>query len=509
MAQATGASINLSSIGATVSTVEAFKIYVDGVETPLESLLESLLNEAPLAASAVSEVTDEDTVLIGMIEASDANGDALAYSVDQGPAHGALTLNGATGEYSYAPDANFAGTDTFKVVISDGRGGTTTQDVTVTVAAVNDAPTLAAAASIAANEDQAVSGNVVASDVEGQALTWAVESGPSTGVLSLNAATGHYTYTPSANAHGVDAFRISVTDSAGAVTYQDVTVAVAPMNDAPVAAAAQALSVGEDGSVAGSVGATDVDGDALSYAVSSGPAHGAVALNAATGAFAYTPDANFNGADAFTILVSDGNGGTVAQNVSISVSAVNDAPVAAAGASLATTEDQSVNGVVAAIDADGDALTWSMSVAPQHGWLTLNAATGAYTYTPAANYQGTDAFQVTVSDGQGGSSVHNVSVSIGDVNDAPTAAPTSTISTSENSAVGGAVTAFDADGDALSYAVSQGPAHGAVSLNAATGAYTYTPTANYNGADAFEITVSDGNGGTRRAERDGRRQRRQ
>ena len=217
-------------------------------------------------------------------------------------------LDAATGQYTYTPGANFNGSDSFQVNVADPSGAFTTQTVTVGVAAVNDAPVIAATSvAISTNEDTSISGAVVASDVDGDVLGYAVATGPAHGALVLDAATGQYTYTPGSNFNGSDSFQVKVADPSGAFTTQTVNVGVAAVNDAPVIAAASvAVSTNEDTSISGAVVASDVDGDVLGYAVATGPAHGALVLEAATGQYTYTPGANaVLGDDALLVGATD------------------------------------------------------------------------------------------------------------------------------------------------------------------------------------------------------------
>lgn len=100
----------------------------------------------------------------------------------------------------------------------------------------------------------------------------------------------------------------------------------APANAAPTMASVQLLSVDEDHSVKGSVGATDSDGNTLTHVVTSGPANGALTIDPKTGDFVYTPAENFSGTDSFEVEVTDGNGGSVRQVVTVEVNAVADTP---------------------------------------------------------------------------------------------------------------------------------------------------------------------------------------
>ncbi|MGE0054484.1 MAG: cadherin-like domain-containing protein [Hyphomicrobium sp.] len=103
------------------------------------------------------------------------------------------------------------------------------------------------------------------------------------------------------------------------------------LNHAPAADANVALMANEDTAISGNVGATDADGDALSYAVSSGPVNGTLTLDAATGAYVYKSAGNCCGSDGFDIMVSDGRGGETMQHVDVAIAAVADAPTLSVG----------------------------------------------------------------------------------------------------------------------------------------------------------------------------------
>ena len=327
-AQTTTGAVTLSSIGLTLSGIEFLSIRVDGVLTSIEDLY-AFGNQAPVSAATASASTDEDTSVGGFIVASDPNGDALTWTALEGPTHGSLALDALTGQYTYTPTANFNGSDSFQVAIQDRFGATAVQTVSVGVAAVNDAPITNDVAAIGTDEDTSITGQVVASDIDGDILGFAVAQDPANGTLSLNVSTGEYTYIPAANFNGSDSFKVVVADPSGATAVQTITVGVAAVNDAPVADAAAALSTNEDNSVSGAVAASDVDGETLGYAVAQGPSNGTVTLNTATGEYTYAPAANFAGGDSFDVAVADASGATRLQRVSVTVSAVADVPTLA------------------------------------------------------------------------------------------------------------------------------------------------------------------------------------
>ena len=322
-AQTSGPSLTLSALGVTISNIEQVKIFLDGVEKPLSSFL----NVAPVAEADVSITTDEDVPFSGQIAATDADGDALAYAVQNAPSHGTLTLNASTGAYVYTPSANFHGSDSFKVTVTDPSGLQVVQTVAVGVTSVNNAPTAAANVSLTTDEDTVVAGTVVATDLDGDTLAYALQNAPSHGTLTLDASTGQYVYTPGANFNGSDSFRVAIADPSGASVVQTVTVGVAPVNDAvTVAQANVSFTTQEDKAVSGQVVATDIDGDTLSWSIDTAPSHGTVALDAATGKYIYTPTANYSGTDVFHVAVTDPSGTRALQRVELTISPVADQP---------------------------------------------------------------------------------------------------------------------------------------------------------------------------------------
>ncbi|WP_184470989.1 Ig-like domain-containing protein, partial [Pedobacter sp. AK013] len=365
----------------------------------------------------------------------------------------------------------------------------TASTVPATVNITDNRAPVATVPAITTNEDTPVNGTITASDPDGNPLSYTVTTPPVHGTVTLNP-DGTYTYTPAPNYNGTDAFTVTVSDGKGGTVTVTVPVTVNPVNDAPVATA-PAITTNKNTPVNGTITASDVDGDPLTFTVTTPPAHGTVVVNA-DGTYTYTPANNYSGTDVFIVTVSDGKGGTVTVTINVTVNPTNVAPVATAPA-VTTPEDTPVNGKITATDADGDPLTFTVSTPPAHGTVVVNAD-GTYTYTPAPNYNGPDTFTVTVSDGKGGITTVTISVTVTPVNDAPVATSPA-ITTPQNTAANGTITASDVDGDPLTFTVTTPAAHGTVVVNA-DGTYTYTPTPGYVGNDTFTVTVSDGKGGT-------------
>ncbi|MDO0978185.1 beta strand repeat-containing protein, partial [Mycolicibacterium frederiksbergense] len=450
------------------------------------------VNDAPVAVGDTVS-TDEDTQLNGNVltNDSDVDGDTLTATLVDGPTNGTLTLN-ADGSFTYTPDADFNGADSFTYTAGDGTATSSTATVSITVNPVNDAPA-AAGDSFTTDEDTQLAGNVLTNDtdIDGDTLTATLVTGPTSGTLTLNA-DGSFTYTPAANYNGADSFTYTASDGTATSSFVTVAITVNAVNDAPVTVG-DTVSTDEDTALTGNVlsNDSDVDGDTLTATLVDGPTNGTLTLNT-DGSFTYTPAANYNGADSFTYTASDGTANSSVATVSITVSPVNDTPVAADD-TVSTDEDTTLTGNVLSNDTDndGDTLTATLVDGPTNGTLTLNPD-GSFTYTPTANYNGADSFTYTSSDGTATSSTATVTITVNAVNDTPVTAADS-FTTDEDTALTGNVLANDSDvdGNTLTATLVDGPTNGTLTLNP-DGSFTYTPDANFNGADSFTYTAGDG-----------------
>lgn len=391
----------------------------------------------------------------------------------------------------YQPVANSNAPVTLTMVTDDqgnsGSGGalSDTDTAMILLQPVNDAP-VALGNSHVTPEDTPVAGRIVASDVDGDALTFALVGQPGNGTVVLNA-DGTYVYTPNADFSGSEIFEIVIDDGHGGATTVAVTVTVTPVNDSPVGRDTT-ITAKEDLPVSGTLpAATDPEGDPLTYGLGSPPAHGTVVVNA-DGTYTYTPNPDYNGSDSFTYTVSDGTN-TVTYTVSVNVTPVDDRPVGSDD-NVATDEDTPISGrLPVAVDPDGDPLTYGLGSQAGHGTVTVNAD-GTYTYTPSLNYNGADSFTYTVNDGTS-TVTYTVFINVRPVNDAPVGSNADIEVQEGTSVVGKLPVATDAEGDPLTYGVGSQPGHGTVTVNA-DGTYAYTPAPGYSGPDSFTYSVSDG-----------------
>jgi large repetitive protein len=479
----------------------------------------TFFNRSPSAAADVY-TTSEDVGLSGNVltdgtDDTDADGDELTATLATGPAHGDVTLN-PDGSFTYTPDANYSGADTFTYTVSDEAGGwhlhgllglfrtdrghTDTATVTVNITAVNDAPVAVDDTATIAENTQA-SGNVLTndSDVDSNSLTAALGTGPAHGTAVVNA-NGTFTYTPVADFDGTDTFTYTVSDGA-ATDSGTVTVTVTPAQGAPDAVDDTATVAEDSGFSVIDVLAndTDADGDDLQITLATFPVNGDAFTN--NGTVSYRPFANFSGTETFTYSISDGSSSDTA-TVTVTVGAANDMPVTS-GDAYAVAEDGMLTvagpGVLGNdTDLDGDPLTAVLSSDATNGTLDLNSD-GSFSYTPNANFTGTDSFMYYANDGTTDSNPSFVNITVTATNDAVIARDDANTTTA-NIPVGGNVLTNDIDEN------PDGPAEpltitttgliattggGSVTM-ASDGTYNYNPATDFAGADTFQYTVTDG-----------------
>jgi PKD repeat protein len=329
------------------------------------------------------------------------------------------------------------------------------------------------------------------SDADFDLLTAVLDTGPSNGFLTLNG-DGSFEYIPNAGYNGPDGFTYHANDGTANSNSATVVITVNPANNnAPIAADDSATT---DEDIAATINVlandSDVDGDTLTVDSVTQGSNGTVTANGND--VTYTPAVNFNGSDSFSYTVSDGNGGTDTATVSVTINAVNDAPIAADD-SATTDEDVAKTIDVLANDTDIDSVSLTVDSATQgsNGIVVNNGAN--VTYAPSADFNGTDSFTYTVSDGNGGTNTATVNITIIPVNDPPMANDDS-ISTPENTPVIIDVAANDTDVDGnldtTTTNLTISPLNGSTN-NHGDGTFTYTPNLDFSGSDNFDYEICD------------------
>jgi uncharacterized repeat protein (TIGR01451 family) len=257
--------------------------------------------------------------------------------------------------------------------------------------------------SVNATEDTPASITLSASDQDNDPLTWSIASAPTHGTLSGSGSS--VTYTPALNYNGPDSFTFKVNDGFVDSDVATVTIAVASVNDLPVANP-QSVSLPQNSSLGILLTGTDSENSVLTYAVASSPAHGSLSGTGAN--LTYTPQAGYSGTDAFTFTVNDGLGTSAAATVSITVTPVNSAPVLVTPIADVSVTDQSTSSVLnlAATFSDantpyGDTLVYSTVSNSNPSLVTTSWATSTLTLGLAAGAGGFATLTVRATDSQG------------------------------------------------------------------------------------------------------------
>lgn len=313
-------------------------------------------------------------------------------------------------------------------------------------------------------------------DPDGDTLTVTRAVAPGHGVELL--AGGVVRLTPATDVYGNVDITYDINDGVNFLTRR-VIVSVRPVNDAPVGVG-DTLAVVRRGNFA--LRASDIEHDSLSYEVVTRPAHGT--LEGAAPALGYLANLGFVGEDAFTFRVFDGTAWSEPATFHLQVAA-GSAPQAFDG-SAAGAEEVVLPLTLGSRDDYGDPLEFTIVTPPAHG--TLDGTAPNLRYTPAADFNGADSLQFSVSDGLQSSNVATVTIQIAPVNDVPVANPQSVAAT-EDTAVPVTLTGSDVDGNAVVFEVKTLPQHGMLSAVGST--RTYTPAANYHGPDSFTFVARD------------------
>ena len=484
-----------------------FVLTVEASDGEVTSLAEVIVNitdqpEAPIVADETFTIVENSATgtVVGTVTGSDPDGDALTYSITAGNDLGGFAIDAITGELTVADVAviDFEQTPVFTLTVaaSDGQlSGTGTVTVNLTDVDDNAAPVIADQ-SFDLPENSAAGtqvGTVVASDPESSTLTYSVTAGNDAGAFSIDGSSGllsvvddstlDFEVTPS--------IELTVSVSDGDLSSEAlIIINLSDVNESP-AIESQAFSIAEnadDGSSVGSVSATDPDGEALSFSITSGNDAGGFTIDSSTGLITVN-DArvlDFETSPNFNLLVEVTDGSfVVSALMSVTLSDVAEAPaVDSQTFEIAENSDEGTSvGTVVATDPEGDQISFAVTAGNDAGGFTINAATGELTVADASvlDFETTPEFALTVqvSDGSLTASA-TITIVLTDVdeNRAPEISDQS-FDIPENSANGtsvGSVVAADPDGDDITFSITAGNTSGGFDINTTTG----------------EITVADG-----------------
>ena len=439
------------------------------------------------------------------VTANDGDPDSLTDPIDRSldwikftnPTNGIVTNFGISGTFTYSPNNGFIGSDSFQYYAVDHCGLYDIATVYLTVVAVNLDPTANDQLINSLSEDVAYSGSLsqLAIDPENDPLTFQLVTAPNSGAITINA-NGTYTYTPSPNFTGNSSFTYQACDAVGQCDQGIVNLVVNNVDNDPPQLLNDNKIINEDTPTNVAVATNDTDDTAaLSYSVFSQGAHGTVGLVSATGIFSYAPAANYSGLDSFVIQACDGVNCSTSI-VYMQINEINDAPTALPF-TITINEDNSTQGSFTSItDIEPGALVFTAPQGNSISGLSINS-NGTYSYTPAANYFGTQSITIQGCDSQNLCATSTLTIQVNPVNDLPVVF-NDNFSIQEDQVLQGALSIGETDTESpsLTYTVAAGTTTGSLALNP-NGAFTYTPVTNWFGTESISISVCDGDGGCR------------
>ncbi|BDX07891.1 putative Ig domain-containing protein [Planctobacterium marinum] len=462
----------------------------NAVDTQSFTITVANTNDAPVINSTAITSVNEDSIYSYTLAVTEVdNGDTVSLAATTLPSW--LSFDSSTGILSGTPLNSDVGSHPVVLTATDTSNAVDTQSFTITVVNTNDAPIISGtpATEVAVGDNYSfVPG---ASDDDNDSLSFSSTNLPS--FLQLSPSNGEISGTPGREDIGTYTdIVVSVSDGTVTSSLAGFTLTVVDSNEAPVIEQGESITVNmsEDGSptaFALSLSATDVNDDSLTWSISEATL-GAVSVSS-SGVVNYSPEADVNGTDSFSVSVSDGIlEDTIA--VTVNIEAVNDAPIISGTPTTLISLGDIYSFVPTASDVDSDPLTFSIDTTPS--WASFDSATGALTGTPTGNDVGTSgAIVITVSDGDASASLTAFSITVVDpnANVAPTVSDVAD-STDEDVAVEVTLAGEDANGDELTYSVITAPANGEVVI--AGNIATYTPSADFNGSDSFTYSANDG-----------------
>jgi len=434
----------------------------------------------------------------------DVEGDPLSLLVLFQPAHGSVSQLG--NDVVYTPSPGYAGPDNFTYYIADGRGGTSSAAVYVTVNAGSpNHPPLARNFFSAASRAQIIDDLPVnlyvtagSTDPDDDPITISSFTQPAHGVVTLPSPSSPYvTYKSAAGYLGPDSFNFTISDGRGGTSTATAYLEVIHFNNSAPEARADSYTVQHDQTTWLGVRSNDFDANAddITIVAVTQPGHGSTAITSGASGTAvnYTPTAGYTGPDQFTYTIADPHGARSTATVTLTVMG-NMPPVAVNDAVTGRYNEMIVLNHLLDNDSDpnGDLLNFVSVTQPSHGALR-SGGSYAYLYTPTVGFVGVDTFTYTITDGWGQNATATVTITVPP--DPPPVARPDSFTIDYNTSATFDVLANDSDptNDPMSITAVGQPAHGTAVI--ANGKIAYTPTHGYSGADSFTYTVADDKGG--------------
>ncbi len=437
----------------------------------------TVTNNIPVTKN-ISVKTHVNVQYNGKLTGVDKDNDVLTYNLISNATNGKIKLNG-NGVYSYTPNTNFTGVDSFSYRVNDGINNSEVSTVTLNI---TNNPPVANSFNTELHANSEYYGKLNGTDIDGDNLTYII-SQPTNGVLHLDH-NGFFTYTPNNDFVGVDSFNYIVNDGCNDSKNGTVTLNV---NNCPAIANNMKLKLSANIPYTGKLNGTDSDHDILTYYSVVNPSNGILKLDP-DGNFVYTPNDGFIGTDNFSYIVSDGLSYSDIANVSLDV--VNNHP-SAYNLNISTMGNTPYNGKLNVTDTDPDEIYYHCINYPSNGTLTTNPD-GTFRYIPNKGFVGVDSFIFIVNDGTDYSNVAKVTINV--IDNPPVAHDMNikiTFETFDYGHFSNKLNGSDFDGHPLTYTLLTKP-YFATDVIVNGDYFQYISGARYTGVDKFTYKANDG-----------------
>ncbi|WP_163697194.1 putative Ig domain-containing protein [Adonisia turfae] len=444
-------------------------------------------NSAPVITSHPLGPTIANTLYQYDVDAEDADGDTLTYSLLANP--DGTTIDETSGLLSWTPNDNNFGDNFIRIQVTDGQGGIDTQSFTLPViasAAVNNSPSIANAPRefISLGNDFAF--QIEATDPDNDPLTYRLTEAPEGMIIDEN---GLITWPATATQLGDYSFTVEVEDGRGLgvrVSY-DLSVVKQTVNNTPEITSTPSFVATIGDQYLYEPEATDSDNDPIVWALVSGPA--GLTLNETSRRVSWTPTTDQFGFHEVIIEAIDAQGAAFRQGFGINVNSTNTPPTITSAPPTLAFSDTPYTYTIEASDSNSDALTYSLNVAPDS--MTIDESSGLIEWTPTAAQLGTQTVTVSVADGRGGFAEQTYTIEV--ASDVPNQPPKFTSLPSFEAIVNQAyfyqLEATDPENLNIRYELLAGP--DGMLLNETTGVLTWVPTPKQVGPHVVKVAAFD------------------
>ena len=483
------------------------------------------INESPVISDqtfSIAENASNETP-VGIVAASDPEGDTLSYSIESGNTGGVFAIDSSSGQITVVGTLDRETTPSYSLsvqVTEVSDGGTTglknTGTITINVTDINESPVISDQTfSIAENASNNASvGTVAASDPEGDTLSYSIESGNTGDVFAIDSSSGQITVVGTLDRETTPSYSLSVQvtevsdgGTTGLKNTGTITINVTDINESPVISD-QTFSIAENASNNASVGtvaASDPEGDTLSYSIESGNTGDVFAIDSSSGQITVvgTLDRETTPSYSLSVQVTEvSDGGTTGLKntgtITINVTDINESPVIS-DQTFSLAENASNNasvGTVAASDPEGDTLSYSIESGNTGDVFAIDSSSGQITVVGTLDRETTESYLLAVKVSDGGtpalSSAATITINITDINESPVIND-QTFSLAENAsnnASVGTVAASDPEGDTLSYSIESGNTEGVFAIDSASGQITVVGTLDHETTPSYPLRVA-------------------